>query len=133
MNTGLRIAAARAGPAATCGPLARGGTTLSTRPATSAAATIPHDSTAKPNTPARHPADIASPCPIGAATSAPTDPAADTIPSTRLRECAGTAWDATDIAMADAVQASARPISTPAPITTATMPCADPNTTSPAT
>ena len=46
---------------------------------------------AKPSTPARQPKSSASNCPIGAANSAPSDPAAVTMPSTMLRSAAGTA------------------------------------------
>ena len=49
-------------------------------------------------------------CPIGADSSAPSDPAAETMPITVLRTIAGTARAATDMAIALAVQASDAPI-----------------------
>ena len=67
----------------------------------------------KPATPTRQPKPSFSICPIGADSSAPSDPAAETMPITVLRTVAGTARAATDIAIASAVQASEMPISTP--------------------
>lgn len=63
-------------------------------------------------------------CPIGADSSAPSEPAPETMPSTVDRTVAGTARAATDIAIAAAVQASEVPISTPAPIMMLTSPFA---------
>ena len=74
--------------------------------------------------PIRQPYPSFSSCPIGADSSAPSDPAAETMPSTVLRTVAGTARAATDIAIAAAVQASDIPISTPPPIITLSRPCA---------
>lgn len=59
--------------------------------------------------------------PSGAAIIAPSDPDAETQPSTRLRTCALTALDAAAIAMAVPVLAIAMPISTPPPSTIAHM------------
>ena len=78
----------------------------------------------KPATPTRQPKPSLSICPIGADSSAPSDPAAETMPITVLRTVAGTARADTDIAIALAVQASEVPISTPAPIRIGIIPCA---------
>ncbi len=69
---------------------------------------------------------------MGADNSAPSDPAADTMPSTVLRTVAGTARVATDIAIAAAVQARDIPISTPAPSMMLRKPCAPAISESPA-
>ncbi len=104
---------------------ARGGSgILSTRPANHAAGSSATDKMTKP---------AMSICPIGADSSAPSDPAAETMPSTVLRTLAGTARVATDIAIAAAVQASDIPIRTPAPSMTLTRPCALAISTRPAT
>ena len=78
----------------------------------------------KPATPTRQPKPSFSICPIGADTSAPSDPAAETMPITVERTLAGTDLAATDIAIAFAVQASEMPINTPAPIRIGIIPCA---------
>src|SRR6266436_6240390 len=88
---------------------------LSTLPAYQAAGSIATDRITKPTRPVRQPYPSFRSCPIGADSSAPSDPAAETMPSTVLRTVTGTARAATDIAMAAAVQASDTPISTPAP------------------
>src|SRR5258705_861719 len=103
----------------------RGGNgTLSTRPAYQAAGSIATARITKPTMPVRQPYPSLSSCPIGADSSAPSDPAAETIPITVLRTVAGTARADTDIAIALAVQASDVPISTPAPIRIGMIPCA---------
>jgi hypothetical protein len=112
--------------------VAGGSATVSTRPANQAAGSIASVSTKKPRTSARQPKAPASACPIGADSSAPSDPAPVMKPRTRLRTVAGTARDATAMAIAEAVQASATPISTPAPIMTAKSPRALASSMSPA-
>jgi hypothetical protein len=104
----------------------------STLPANQAAGSSTSDSTTKPARPARQPYPSFSICPSGADNSAPSDPAAETMPSTVLRTAVGTARAATDIAMAAAVHASDVPISTPAPSMTPSIPCALAISTSPA-
>src|SRR6266567_1262293 len=112
----------------------RGGSgTLSTLPANQAAGSMASDSTTKPTSPVLQPYPSFSICPNGADSSAPSDPAAETIPSTVLRTVAGTARAATDMAIAAAVQASDTPISTPAPSMTLRSPCAPAINESPAT
>jgi hypothetical protein len=110
-----------------------GSAILSTRPANQAAGTIKSDNTTKPANPIRHPKSWLSTCPIGADNSAPSEPAAEMMPSAVLRTVSGTARAVTDIAIAAAVQASDIPISTPAPNTTPRRPCALAIRTSPAT
>ena len=61
---------------------------------------------------------------MGADSSAPNEPAAETMPSTVERTVSGTARVATDIPIAVAVQASDAPIRTPPPIMMPTRPCA---------
>src|SRR5690349_23603966 len=97
---------------------------LSALPAYQAAGSMNSERMTKPATPTRQPKPSLSNCPIGAASSAPSDPAADTMPITVLRTAAGTARADTDIAIALAVQASDAPISTPAPIRIGIIPCA---------
>src|SRR5712675_2230943 len=112
---------------------ARGGSgTLSTLPANQAAGSSASDKTTKPARPVRQPYPSLSICPSGADNSAPSDPAAETMPSTVLRTVAGTARAATDIAIAAAVQANDVPISTPAPSMTLRKPCAAAISDSPA-
>src|ERR1700743_487787 len=86
-----------------------GSGTASTLPANQAAGSIASDSTTKPVIPARQPRSSLSTCPIGADNSAPREPAAETMPSTVERTDAGTARAATDIAIAEAEQASEVP------------------------
>src|SRR5665213_163898 len=105
---------------------------VSTLPANQAAGIIASDSTTKPANPTRQPNPSLSICPIGADNNAPSDPAAETMPSTVLRTVSGTARAATDIAIAAAVQASDVPISAPPPISTPTKPWALAINTSPA-
>ena len=97
---------------------------LSALPAYQAAGSMNSDRMTKPATPTRQPKPSLSNCPIGAAISAPSEPAAETMPITVLRTVAGTARADTDIAIALAVQASEVPISTPAPIRIGIIPCA---------
>ena len=66
-------------------------------------------------TPARQPSSTISAWPSGADKSDPNEPEAVMAPSTRLRCAPETACEPTDSAMAAAVQASATPISNPAP------------------
>ena len=80
--------------------------------------------TTNPKTPARQPKPIDSDCPIGAEIMAPSDPAADTMPSTELRSTAGTGREATAMATPEPQQASANPISRPAPSRTPKNPVA---------
>ena len=101
-------------------------------PANQAAGSSASDSTTKPARPVLQPYPSFSICPIGADNSAPSDPAADTMPSTVLRTAAGTARVATDIAIAAAVHASDIPISTPAPSMMLRKPCAPAISESPA-
>jgi hypothetical protein len=65
-----------------------------------------------------------SSCPIGADSSAPSEPAAETMPITVERTVSGTERAATDIAIAAAVQASDVPIRMPPPISTLSRPFA---------
>src|SRR3954447_14646973 len=103
----------------------RGGNgTLSTRPAYQAAGSIATAKITKPTMPVRQPYPSFRSCPIGADSSAPSDPAAETTPITVLRTVSGTARAATDIAIAAAVQASEMPINAPPPIITLRSPCA---------
>ena len=74
---------------------------------------------------------MASACPIGAAIKAPSDPAADTMPSTALRAATGTGRDADAMAMALPLAASAAPMQMPAPSITAVSPPAVASSTSP--
>ena len=97
---------------------------LSTLPAYQAAGSMTSARMTKPTTPTRQPKPSFSTWPIGADSIAPSEPAAETMPSTVLRTGAGTARAATDMASAGAVQASDAPISMPAPIMIGTMPCA---------
>jgi len=92
---------------------------------------MPSASTRKPNTPARQPKSTMSVCPSGADSSAPSDPDAVIAPSTMLRERAGTAREPTARATAEAVQASAKPITTPAPSITPSRPWAVANSSRP--
>ena len=64
---------------------------------------------------------------------APIEPAAETMPKTRLRSCAETARAETDIASADAVQASEAPMRMPAPTITPRRPFAAASAPRPAT
>src|ERR1700722_247819 len=96
----------------------------STLPANQAAGSNASDSTTKPARPVLQPYPSFSICPSGADNNAPSDPAAETMPSTVLRTVVGTARAATDMAMAAAVQASDVPIRAPPPISTLTKPWA---------
>src|ERR1700739_3820834 len=82
-----------------------GNTILSTIPAVQAAGSIASASAKKPRTSARQPNAPDNACPTGADSSAQSDPAPVMKPRTRLRAVAGTARDATAIAIAEAVQA----------------------------
>ena len=93
---------------------------------------MPSASTRKPSTPARQPKSTASIWPSGADSSAPSEPDAVMAPSTRLRERLDTAREPTASAIAEAVQASATPIMTPAPSITPSMPSAMANMSMPA-
>ena len=97
---------------------------LSALPAYQAAGSMNSDRITKPATPTRQPKPSFNICPTGADTNAPSDPAAETMPITVLRTVAGTARAETDIAIALAVQASEKPINTPAPIRIGIIPCA---------
>jgi len=105
-------------------PAARGTVMRSTRPANQAAGSMTSASARMASTPKRQPNAVVTDWPIGAAASAPSDPAPVMMPSTMLRIAAGTAREAAACAMAEAVQAKAMPINTPAPMTTPIMPCA---------
>ena len=83
--------------------------------------------------PMRQPKSCDSTCPMGAAIIAPSEPAAETMPSTVERSAFDTAREATEFAIAAAVQDSEMPISTPAPIRMLTNPCADASVARPAT
>src|SRR3982074_1263299 len=112
----------------------RGGSgTFSTLPGNQGAGSMASDSTTKPTSPVLQPWPSFSICPNGADNSAPSDPTAETIPSTVLRTVARTARAATDMAIAAAGQASDVPISTPAPIITLRKPCAPAISERPAT
>ena len=110
-----------------------GGASRSTRPAIQAAGSMKIISVRKPNSPARQPKSVVSIWPSGAESSAPSDPVAVIAPSTKLRDFAGTARAPTASEIAEAVQASAIPISTPPPSITPVMPSALENRPSPAT
>ena len=81
-------------------------------------------SAAKASTPQRQPKPAESDWPSGVAIMAPNEPAADTMPNTRLREAGGTTRVATDMVSAEPVHAKAAPTITPAPSTTASRPLA---------
>ncbi len=120
--------------AASTSPRGVGGSgTLSTRPANQAAGIIASAMTVKPMTPARQPKLAESACPMGAENMAPSEPKAETRPSTVERNAAGAEREATAMAMAEAQHASARPTSTPAPMMMPRLPCAIAVTARPAT
>ena len=129
-RTTFTATAAEVLPISSCAGFGSG--ILSTLPANQAAGSSANDSTTNPTMPVLQPYPSFRSCPIGADNRAPSDPAAETIPSTVLRTSAGTARVATDIAIAAAVQASDIPISTPAPSMTLRNPCAPAISESPA-
>ena len=96
----------------------------STRPAIQAQGRMTSEIATKPNTPARQPKSSDSAWPIGAEIMSPSEPTAETMPSTLLRSAAGTGRATTAIASPDPQQASASPISSPAPISTPANPVA---------
>jgi hypothetical protein len=116
------MAMPRAARALSPSPALCGMGSASTRPAIQAAGIISKASTTNPHTPMRQPYDCVSAWPMGAAIIAPTEPAADTMPSTELRTATGTGRDAAAMASALPVQASEAPMHTPAPSTTPSRP-----------
>ena len=69
----------------------------------------------KPTSASCQPAPTINPWASGAATKVPSEPAAETMPSIRLREAAVEVRAAALMAMLEAVAESATPISTPPP------------------
>src|SRR3981189_3280675 len=89
---------------------ARGGSgILSTLPANQAAGSSAGNGMTNPTRRVLQPSPSFSICPIGADNNAPSDPAADTMPSTVLHTVGGTARGATGLGTAGAVRANAIP------------------------
>src|SRR5690606_30258434 len=117
-KAGLRIATLAAAPAPSRSVVVGGvaSATVSTLPAYQAAGSIARPRITNPATPTRQSQACASTWPSGAATMAPRDPAADTMPSTVLRTAAETGLAETAIVIAGPVAAIDAPIAMPAPI-----------------